>query len=306
MKIRFLSLFLLLTISSCGQNKIKTFDKTLIPGTRVYLDKPENFKLAANFIGLKSGESVIQFFDLFGGNYNSNAKSFTKENFEKKGVTVFDFKKLKIDGFPAKLAFLQGNPNQKSLQLVFGDNEFSVMVMAFIPDFEKEKIKQIENSFLTIEYDKNRVVDPFEIAFFKIDDSKSSYKYSKTVSNMFLYTKNGIKKDSFMGESAYLISQLPTERPDMGPKSLFDTNLNSLKSNGLIISKRIPTERKKLNGFNCYEELIIGNLNNEETQIIMTCVVKENRAVIIAGLVKDDFESTVEEFKKLTNELKMK
>ena len=180
------------------------------------------------------------------------------------------------------------------------------MAMAFIPNSEKEKIKIIENSFLTIEYDKKRKVDPFEIAYFELNDSKNSYKYSKTVSNMFLYTKNGIKKNSFMGESVYLVTQLPTEKPNMNPKLILETNLNSLIKNGLVITKRTSTNRYELNGYKCYEELIKGKLNNEETQIIMTSVVGINKAVIIAGLIKDNFKSTLEEFKKLTNKLKMK
>lgn len=309
MKIRLLFIALSLTLSACGQStesKKQNSEKTLVLGTRIYIEQPENFKPSKDFIGFESGQSLIQFMDLFGGNYNSNAKNFTKENFEKKGIKVLDFQELKIDGYPAKLAFLQGNPNQKSLQLVFGDSEFSVMAMAFISDFEKDKIEKIKEALLTIEYDKKRAVDPFEIAFFELDDSKSSYKYSKTISNMFLYTKNGVKKDNFMGESAYLVSQIPTDRPNMNPKLLFENNLNSLKSNGLVVSERKVTDRKKLNGFECYEELIIGNLNNEETQIKMTSVVNGTRAVLVNALVKDNFEKTLSEFDKLTNELKMK
>lgn len=309
MRIKLLFIALSLSLSACGQStesKKQNSEKTLVLGTRIYIEQPENFNPSKDFIGFENGQSLIQFIDLFGGNYSSNAKNFTKENFEKKGVKVLDFKELKIDDYPAKLAFIQGNPNQKSLQLVFGDNEFSVMVMAFIPDFEKDKIEEIEKSLMTIGYDKKRDVDPFEIAFFELDDSKSLYKYSKTASNIFLYSKDGVKKDNYNGESFYMVNQIPTETPNMNPKLLFDNNLNSLKNNGLVISERKVTDRKKLNGFDCYEELIIGTLNNEETQIIMTSVVNGTRAVLINGLIKDNFETTLSEFDKLTNELKMK
>lgn len=300
MRIKFLMLLLLTAITTYGQNK-----KILIPGTRIYLEKPESFSLATDFIGLESGQSVIQFMDISEGNYNSNSKNFTKENFENEGITVIYFKNTEIGGYPAKLTLLQGNPNQKSLQLIFGDNEFLVMAMAFVPNFEKEKIKKIENAFHTIEYDKTREINPFEIAFFELDDSASSYKYSKTISNMFLYTKGGVKKDNFMNESAYLVSQFPIES-NWSPKSLVEKNLNSLSKNGLTISKRTPTDRKKINGFQCYEELIIGTLNNSETQIIITSIVNETRALVVTGVAKDNFETTLQEFKKLTNEIKMK
>jgi hypothetical protein len=309
MRIKLLFIALSLSICACGQStedKNQNSEKTLIPGTRIYLEKPENFKPSKDFIGLESGQSVLQFIDLFGGNYNSNAKTFTKENFENKGVKVFDFKELKIDNYPAKLAFIQGNPNQKSLQLVFGDNEFSVMAMAFVPDFEKENIEKIKKALLTIEYDKERVVDPFEIAFFQLDDSNSSYKYSKTISNMFLYTKNGEKKDNFMGESAYLVSQLPTDSPNMNAKKVLDTNLSSLIQNGLQVTERKATDRTNINNFKCYEEIIVGTLNNQETHILMTAVVNKSKCVIIAGLAKDNFKTTIKEFEVLTDTLIMK
>lgn len=309
MRIKLLFILLSLAFNACGQsteNKKQNSKKTLVLGTHIYIEQPENFNPSKHFIGFQNGQSLIQFIDLFGGNYNSNAKDFTKENFEKKGVKVFSFKELKIDNYPAKLAFIQGNTNQKSLQLVFGDNEFSVMAMAIIPDFEKDKIEKIEKSLLTIKYDKKRTVDPFEIAFFELDDSKSSYKYSKTTSNIFLYSKNGVKKNSYTGESFYMISQVPNESLNTNPKFIFENNLNSLKSKGLLVSERKVTERKELNGFKCYEELIIGVLNNEEIQIKMTSVVNGTRAVLVNGLIKNNFESTIKEFDKLTNELTMK
>jgi hypothetical protein len=309
MRIQLLFIALSLSLSACGQStesKKHSSEKTLVLGTRIYIEQPENFKPSKDFIGFESGQSVIQFIDLFGGNYSSNAKNFTKENFEKKGIKVFDFQELKINNYPAKLAFLQGNANQKSLQLVFGDNEFSVMAMAFVPDFEKNKIDKLKEALLTIEYDKKRIVDPFEIAFFELDDSKSIFRYSKTVSNMFLYTKNGVKKDNFMEESAYLVSQLPTDRPNMNSKIVLETNLNSLIQNGLQITERKPTDRKEINGFECYEELIIGTLNNQETHILMTGIVNDSRCIIVAGLAKDDYKATIEEFQSLTGELKMK
>src|SRR5690606_32270908 len=133
----------------------------------------------------------------------------------------------------------------------------------------------------------------------------SIYKHSVTNSNMFLFTENGIKKDNFMGESAYLVIQTPLEENSQTePKFLFDNFLNSLVDRGLIISERIPSNKETLNGFNCYEELITGILNAEETHIIMTCVTHNNRGVVISGTAKDNFEITLKEFEKLTNKLK--
>lgn len=309
MRLKLLFIFLLLTLTACGQTVEKqnqNSEKKRVVGTRIYIEKPENFKTSKDFVGFESGQSLIQFMDLFGGNYNSNARNFTKENFELKGIQVFDFEELQIDNYPAKMALIQGNEYQKSLQLVFGDNDFSVFAMAIIPNYEKYKIDEIKKSFLTIEYEKDRVLDPFENAFFELDDSKSIYKYARATSNFFFYSLNGVQKDNYNEESFYMISQIPTEPMNKNPKSLFEDNLNSLKKNGLVVSKRVVTDRKELNGLEFYEELVIGKLNNKESQIKMTSVVKGSRAVLINALAKDNYELTLQEFDKLTNELKMK
>ena len=58
----------------------------------------------------------------------SNAASFKRETFEEKGIKVTDFKELKINGYEAKMAVLQGDANLLSVNVVFGDSTFSVML----------------------------------------------------------------------------------------------------------------------------------------------------------------------------------
>ncbi len=308
MRITVVHITLAFILGACVQStqSSKQHAKTVIPGSHIYIEQPENFQTSKDFIGIESEHSLIQFVDLVGGNYDLTTKSFTQNNFENKGMTVLDFQELSIDTYPAKLAILQENPDQKILQLVFGDNEFTVMAMAFVEDTEKNKIEDIKEALLSIQYDKKRIIDPFEIAFFHIDDSKSTYKYAKTISNIFMYSKGGLIKDSYNGESFYMVNQIPLETPDMSPKLLLENNLNSLKKNGLVINGRTVTKRRKLHGFDCYEEFITGTLNNEEAHIKMTCVVNGTRAVLINGIAKDNFQETLAEFDKLTVELKMK
>lgn len=288
-------------LSSCGQ--IKDSEKILVPGTRIYIEKPESFELATDFIGFESDKGVIMFMDLYGGNYYTQSVNYTKENFERGNVKVFDFKEFTLNGYSAKLVVFEGDINTKIIGLIFGEEDFSVSINARVVN---EKVDFIKKKLLTIEYDKNRIVGAFEAAFFELDDSESIYKHSMTNSNLFLYTKNGVKKDNFMNESTYLVTQTPLDSPEIQPKQLFEIHLSSLVNNGLIMSERISSNKEKLNGFKCYEELITGILNGKETHIIMTSVVFKSRGVIISGVANDDFELTLKEFEKLTRTLKMK
>src|SRR6185437_8399292 len=95
--------FLLISFTACGQtttNKInsdiqnsKTSKHINIPGTRLYIIPPPGFIVSKTFLGLQKGEnSMINIMDLIGGNFNTNTATFNKEEFEKKGAKVFDFK----------------------------------------------------------------------------------------------------------------------------------------------------------------------------------------------------------------------
>jgi hypothetical protein len=110
-------LFLFASLTACGQasnDKIKSDIKNSktskhinITGTRLYIIPPTNFKVATTFIGLQKGDKAIfNIYDLVGGNFYSNAATFSKAEFEKQGVRVFDYRDIKVNGYPAKYIFL--------------------------------------------------------------------------------------------------------------------------------------------------------------------------------------------------------
>lgn len=102
-----------------------------IPGTRVLMKAPAGFEVISGFTGLRKGEtSMIQVFDLNGGNFYTNAASFSKEEFEKKDMEVLSFTDVRVGGYPAKLAHMKGGDGEaKVYSMVFGDSTFSVMMM---------------------------------------------------------------------------------------------------------------------------------------------------------------------------------
>ncbi len=280
--------------------------KAVIPGTHIYLQKPDSFEFSKEFIGLEKGESVIQFFDLFGGDYYANADSFTRENFEARGIEVLDFEELMIDSFPAKMVLISGQEDAKSLQVVFGDNDFSAMGVAIIPNTELENVDVIRETFFSMEYDKGRDIDPFETAFFELDDSNNTFRFANAISNMYIYAENGERKESYEGDNIYMIAQFPTDPTQAFPQALFVANLNGLVGRGLEVESRTETDRKELNGLPCYEELIVGTLNNSETQMLITSVVDGGKSLLITGTAKSNFEETLVSFKSLTDKIRMK
>ncbi len=119
------SLLILINLTSC-KNKVEEAAYTTIPGSRILNDMPEGFKLTSGSMGIENDKnSMVQFFDLIGGNHFNNSKTVSKEIFESKGIKVLENKDLKIDNYDAKYFLLQANENEKTINIVFGDSTFS-------------------------------------------------------------------------------------------------------------------------------------------------------------------------------------
>jgi len=97
-----LFLLLLSSITVCGQSSgekihahidnTKTLAHIRIPGTRLYIIPPPHFTVATSIVGLKKGEqAAMQIFDLVGGNFYTNAATFSKFEFLSRGAKVSDY-----------------------------------------------------------------------------------------------------------------------------------------------------------------------------------------------------------------------
>jgi hypothetical protein len=313
MKNIFLIIVTCFTLSAFGQaeivqdiNSTKTANHINIPGTRVFIIPPPGFQLTTSFFGLQKGEtSVFQIYDLVGGNYYTNAASFSEENFRMNGAKIFDFREFKVNGFPAKYVFMETASNEKAISLVFGDSTFSTMIMAVYPSTDYETGEQIENAIKTIYYDKDLKIDPFATAAFRLDESKSIFKFSKSVSGMFLYTINGVDNESSQDAPLIYITTIPKD-PTMTAKSISDMLIANMKKYGLTEEKLTNISTKKVNGYQAYEVEIYGKMEGESSLIYQLIVLGKDKAITIQGVVKSDFDKNLIEMKRLAKTIKLK
>ncbi len=132
MKFKLILLFISFNLFAQNNNYVN------IKGTKLSIIPPKGFVDADNFVGLKKDETTgIHIMDLEGGNFESNTETYTRAKFEKRGITVLEFDELLIDGFQAKFSHLK-DANSESVQLVFGDSTFSVMVIGYFPTSSRE------------------------------------------------------------------------------------------------------------------------------------------------------------------------
>ena len=313
---KILYLFVLLSLTACGQestNKInddikntKTSKHINIAGTRLYIIPPPNFKVASTFLGLQKGEtSMFNIYDLVGGNINTNAATFSKAEFERQGAKVFDFKEIKVNGFPAKYIHMQGDATAKAYSIVFGDTTFTTMIMTIYPVADEKTGNEIINSLNSIYYDKNKKIDPFETANFSLDEKVSKFKFFQYSSNLYIYSVGGIENKEDKDAPIVIVSQFPKDNT-MTTKSIAEMMVNKAQQYGLTNPELKNSTTEKINGYETYQTEVYGQMKGKNSLLFYCVVAKGDKAIVIQGISKKDIQANIEEFKKIANGVKIK
>lgn len=283
----------------------KTSNHINIPGTRILILRPDGFAIAPNFVGLKKGElGMINIYDLIGGNYYTNAATFSASKFESNGAKVFEFKEFTFNDYPAKFISMQGDPQTKSFSLVFGDTTFSSMILAKYVATDLETEKQIKDAIFSIVYDKKITIDPFAAAKFSLKDSESKFKYAKSSSGMFFYSLGGIDKKEYKNEPFITVTQLPLEGNNA--QSVAEMMVLNLMKYGLTEKQITNQLTKAVNGYSTFEFEMTGKLQNEKTNFYYLVVTDSNKAIVIQAKFNDSSKEALTEIKKLAHTIKIK
>lgn len=307
---------LLLSLTVCGQtstNKIndnikntRTSKHINIPGTRVYIIPPPDFKVAATFHGLQKGESsMLNVYDLVGGNMHTNAATFSRAEFEKKGAKVFDFKEIKVNGFSAKYIHMQGDATAKAYSLVFGDTSFSTMIMSIYPAGDEKTGNAIINSLNTIYYDKTKKIDPFETAIFSIDEKISTFRFFRYSANMYIYSIGGADNKDDRDAPIILVSQFPKDNT-MSAKSITEMMVGKAQQYGLGNPAVKNTSTEKINGYDTYQAEVYGEMQGKSSLLFYCVIATTDKAIVIQAISKKDIETNLAEFKKFAKSVKFK
>lgn len=302
-------ILLLLFISSnlFGCNNQNGNKYVTIKGTKLSIIPPKGFSESDEIIGLeKDEESIIQVMDLVGGNFESNTATLTISEFQKKGISVLEFKNLKIDGFKAKYANIKGADDDERAILVFGDSTFSATLIAIFPSTSKnELLEDIKNSFFNVKYDKTLKIDPFANSNFIVEKNNSKFKFAKASANMFIFSENGNIKESYNSEPIVMISTYPFDR-EMSKEKLIEDMQSGLIEQGYIKKTIKNMSDKSINGYDSLEVEFYGEHNSKYMLTFMTVLVEGNKVLVFYGNAESDFIGNIREFKKLTSTLKIK
>jgi hypothetical protein len=308
--------FVLLTLMACKQSpndklkpeikNEKTADHINVPGTRVYMIPPKGFIVSKTFIGLQKGEdAMFSIYDVVGGNFKTNTATFSRSAFEQKGATVFDYQEINVNGFPAKYILMQGEATIKAVNLVFGDSTFSTMIMAVYPADDDATGDEIVKSLNTIWYDKERKIDPFETAYFSLDDHASKFKFFQYNANIYIYAVNGIDPKGDKDAPVVIVTQIPKDNTTT-VQGVAEMMFGKAQQYGFTDTQVKNPSNEKVNNYDAYQAEVYGQMQGKNSLLYYCVVAKGDKTVVVQGIAKVDIKSNLEEFKKLAHSVSVK
>lgn len=276
-----------------------------IPGTHLFIVPPPGFQVAHSFIGLqKDTNTLMQVYDLEGGNFFKNAADVNKESFERRGVKVLEYREMKLNNYPCKFLEAEGNPQMKMINMVFGDSTCSVMIAAVFTPGDTQSENEIKTALNSIYYDKNLKIDPFANAGFSLDVSKSAFKFARAASGMFVYTLGGKETDQRSDAPFMIVYNVPKDS-NFGPEDIAKMFLSKTQQYGFQPGKPegVPVT---LNGLNGYEMSTYGTINGQKSLIYMLVLTAGEKAVVVEGIIKSDFDKYQPQMQQLARSIQLK
>lgn len=318
----FLTLGLIITLTSCGQNRsvdLEIPDKVEIkknssheqlPGTRVKMIRPKGYQLISSLIRFqKNDNTYIQTVEIPNVNFTER-KDQIKKNFqqvEANGLKTYYKKEFKLGDFDALLIYGEDKrPNMDEMVLMFGDATFCVMVAGDFLKGDKEARKEILPALLSTYLDKSLKSDPTVFAKYSLDLSKTKFKYNSSVSQMSYYTIDGTgDPTNDPSVNSILIMTLPAGNNFEERRDYAKSMINRYKTNGIDINTADEQEIT-INGEKAYEILITGKIKDQPIKAYQVVLGDNKATILFLGMASHDFDEMIKQFQNVATTLRTK
>jgi hypothetical protein len=275
-----------------------------VPGTRLSMIPPEQFALTHSFTGLlkMDGTAVIQVYDLADGNFYADGLSFTKEQFEKKGAKVLVIRDIKVDGFPAKFCYMEGDSAKRILALVFGDSTFSTTLIGLYPDTATSTGQTIRDAFASISYNKSQIISPFETAPFRLDTIASPFRFAEYNKPIFIYSLDG--KEPLQGKPFVTITPYP-RKEGATLQDISERLIVKDMQHGLTDPDLENMSMDSVNGMEAYEVEIYCQLGGQKGVLYQFITSGNGKTIVVEGVANGAFVDNIKSFKALAHTIKI-
>lgn len=314
LRILFVCIISITTLSSFGQsnekisdvNNIKTDKHLNIKGTKVFIIPPKGFKSQSNFIGLtKDDNTLIQVIEQANASYSLASSNFTKAEFEKKGQKVLFIQDFILNGYSAKYIQIESSNLDKGHGIVFGDNNFSVMLFGVCPKSDEKVSAEIKKALLSLFYDKNLIIDNSTNLLFELNEQSTSFRLLNSTENISYYTINGNNIDPNSPKPVITVITAPISDESMLAEAS-ENMISALKENGLTNIEKKDNSNKVINGNKIYETVFYGQIKETKFLFYHFVISKGHNLVLVQGQTTDNYDLYLNEFKKFSKTIKMK
>ncbi|MCO6163002.1 hypothetical protein [Flavobacterium sp. NRK F7] len=136
----------------------------------------------------------------------------------------------------------------------------------------------------------------------KID---SKFKFAKATANMFIFSENGVVKDSYTDESMVLVTSVPNNTT-LSKDDFLENLVNGLIQQGMVKKEVKNISKTSINNYDTIEAEIYFEHKSKMKLACITILIKNDIALLVYGMANSNYEETVQEFKKLTHQLTIK
>ncbi|REA62097.1 hypothetical protein DSL64_10615 [Dyadobacter luteus] len=119
---------------------------------------------------------------------------FNADALLKKGMTLLDDQTIDFNGGKARILRISQSANGTLYlkeTLIFGDSTKAVMVNGIYPEKNKASEPDIRKAVLSVKYDENSKVDPFDAVNFSVSAEGTGFKFAASMGGSIMYTPTG-------------------------------------------------------------------------------------------------------------------
>lgn len=305
-------LLLAICFVAFGQKKIQnnlSDQHQNIVGTKISLLVPDGFSDGLNFLGLQQKErgSSIMVLDI-PGPYSEASKGITIEGMLSQGVFVKKIKTLTVNGLPATYVSgrqsTRGNTFMKHI-LVFGSEEETIMINGSYPKQYKKTGKEIKKSILSVYYNADKIIDPFEVLDFTLDVSDTRLKFGKSMGTSLIYTADG-KVPTMANDKIDLVVAKSISELEIEDKKSFSTK--RLMQMPLTIDQVKENNEITIDGLQGHEVYAEGRdkKTDEKEYTYQVILFSDQLYYIFLGTTNDESGEGIKEIKKAIQTFKLK
>jgi hypothetical protein len=301
---------ILLLFSACAEDERSeiinevTTSHINVPGTKTSLIPPNDFTISYGFTGFEqalTGSSIMVI--EMPASYSETIKEMTPAGFASQGVTELSREEFSFNSMRATLIHAEQSAYATIFEkviLFFGDDNNSIMITGMTPQGNAELMDEIEKSILTTVYEADLEIDKEAALTFSLDLTDSKFQFGEMMILSAIYTVDGKVPTEGTDKSSILIGKSFTELEITDPKAFAIERLDQLPS----FMERDPesVEKIQIDGMEGIE--IVSYQKNENTltlELIYQVMLFEGyEYFLIVGTAKADFESNLEEFKRVS------